>query len=175
MKIKMNTGRDAIAVALAAAYDAAANTGSRIGEVCALASTAYKGGEIPADDVEHIVTKVADAREWDGATLKVRSSEVRKVLGVYSTLPEGIARVREKSGGCNWQGALRLATLLKKHENKLKPALAAFYAKSEADKANYAGRASKALKAWYENARGDKRAKILSAAELLGLTLGVKA
>ncbi len=175
MKTKMNTGRDALAAALANAYDAAANTGSRIAEVCGLARTTYKGAEIPADDVEHITARVADARGWEGATLKVRASEVRKVLSVYNTLPEGIAHVREKSGGCNWQGALRLATLIKKSEGKLKPALAAFYERAENEKANYSGRVAKALKSWYENSRGDKRTKILAAAETLGLKLGVTA
>lgn len=173
--MKMKTGRDSIAIALAAAYDAAANTGSRIGEVCALASTTYKGREIPADDVEHIVKHVGESRGWEGGTLKVRSSEVRKVLSVYNVLPECIARVREKSGGCNWQSALRLSTLLKEHEGKSKLALAAFYTQEDKRKANYAGRAAKALKAWYENSRGDKRAKILAAAETLGLKLGVTA
>lgn len=175
MKTKMNTGRDAVAAALAGAYDAAANIGSRIAEVCGIARTAYKGAEIPADDVEHITKRVAESRGWKDATLKVRSSEVRKVLSVYSVLPEGIQHVREKSGGCNWQGALRLATLLKQNDGKLKPALAAFYEREENNRANYSGRVAAALKKWYENSRGDKRAKILAAAETLGLKLGVTA
>lgn len=177
MKNRMNTGRDAVAAALAGAYDAAANIGSRIAEVCGIARTTYKGAEIPKDDVEHIATRVADARGWKDGARKVRMSEVRKVLGVYSVLPEGIKHVREKSesGGCNWQAALRLATKLREHDGKLKPALAAFYKQREQEKANYSGRVAAALKKWYENSRGDKRVKILKAADELGLKLGVTA
>jgi hypothetical protein len=173
MKAKMNTGRDAVALALAHAYETAANTGSKIAEVCTIARTTYKGAEIPEADVEHIVSKVAESRGWEGATLKVRSSEARKVLGVYSTLPEGIEQVRAKRGACDWRSALKVATCLKKHDGKLKPAMAAFLTGSENDPVSPSGRAASALKRWYKVAKGDKKAKIIEAAELLGLKLGV--
>jgi len=169
----MNTGRDAVALALALAYDNAANTGSKIADVCAIARTTYKGKEIPEADVEHIVTRVAESRGWEGATLKVRSSEARKVLGVYSVLPEGIEHVRKTRGACDWRSALKVATCLKRNGGKLKPALAAFMADSDRDAVSPSGRVSSALKRWYKVAKGDKKAKIIEAAELLGLKLGV--
>ncbi len=173
MKTKMNTGRDAVALALIAAYDNAANTGSKIADVCTIARTTYKGAEIPEADADHIVSTVAESRGWEGATLKVRSSEARKVLSVYSTLPEGIEHVRKDRGSCDWRAALKLATCLKKHDGKLKPALAAFKATGDGNEITPAGRAASALKRWYKVAKADKRAKILAAAETLGLKLGV--
>jgi hypothetical protein len=168
------TGRDAIAAAFIAAYEQAANTGGKLAEVCTLARTTYKGKEVPEDDAEHIANTIADARDWEGATRKVRCSEVRKVLQVYPVLPEAIATVREKSGGCNWRDALKLATCLKKHDSKLRPALAAFNDGGGTAKATPAGATAGALKRWYKIAKGDKREKILQAASLLGLKLGIK-
>ena len=172
--MKSKTGRDAVVLAFAGAYEAAANIGSKIGEVCTIARSVYKGGEVPEDDANYIADKLCAARGWEGGVAKVRASEARKVLHVYTVLPEGIAAVKKQSGSCNWRGALMLATLLKKHENKLKPALAAFYADADEKKANYAGRVAKALKAWYEHAKGDKRKAIIDAASTLNVELGIK-
>lgn len=168
------TGRDAIAAAFILAYDIAENTGGKISEVCKLAAQTYKGAEVPADDAEHIANTLAQARGWEGNTAKVRKSEARKVLGVYTTLPEAIAHVRKERGACNWRDALKLSTCLTKHEGKLKPALAAFKTSRESGTSTPQGRAAGALKGWYKVAKGDKRAKILEAAALLGLKLGVK-
>lgn len=172
--MKTKTGRDAVVVAFVDAYSTAENTGSKIAQVCALARSAYGGDEVPKDDAEYIANSIAKQRDWNGDTAKVRKSEVRRVLSVYSVLGEGITSVREKIGSCDWRAALRLATLLKKHDGKLRPALTAFYVSGEERKANPAGRATGALKAWYKAAKGDKKAAILKAAELLGLKLGIK-
>lgn len=168
------TMRDGIVVAFCDAYANAEDTGSRIGQVCALAHKAYKGAEVPADDAQYISDSIARQRGWDGNTAKVRKSEVRRVLSVYNVLGEGITAVREKVGSCDWRAALRLATLLKKHGSKLKPALASFYEQGEARKVSPQGRAAGALKGWYKVAKGDKRAVILKCAEMLGLKLGIK-
>ncbi len=168
------TGRDAVVVAFIDAYSTAENTGSKIAQVCALAHTAYRGSEVPKEDADYIADSIAKQREWDGDTAKVRKSEVRRVLSVYSVLGEGIAAVREKVGSCDWRAALRLSTLLKKHDSKLKPALAAFYTQNEGHKSSPQGRAAGALKAWYKVAKGDKRSLILKAAEMLNLKLGIK-
>lgn len=174
MTVKITTGHRAIVAAFADAYEAAANSGSKLTDVCKLAKATYKGAEVPKADADMIVQALADSRGWDGDTAKVRKSEARKVLDVYSVLPEAIAHVKEKNGGCNWREALRLSTCLKKHELKLKPALAAFEAQGEGSKSTPQGRAAGALKGWYKVAKGDKRAKILEAAAILGLKLGVK-
>jgi hypothetical protein len=168
------TGRDAIAAAFIAAYETAENTGGKLAEVCMLARATYKGKEVPAADAEHIASTIADARGWEGNTAKVRKSECRKVLGVYAVLPEGIKQVREDRGGCNWRDALRLSTCLAKHEGKLKPALAAFKAQGDGPKSTPQGAAAGALKRWYKVAKGEKKEKILEAATLLGLKLGIK-
>lgn len=167
-------GRDAVVMAFVDAYATAENTGSKIAQVCAIAQTTYKGGEVAKDDADYIADSLAKQRDWEGDTAKVRKSEVRRVLSVYPVLGEGITSVREKTGSCDWRAALRLATLLKKHDSKLKPALAAFHAAAETRKTSAPGRAAGALKAWYKAAKGDKRAAILKAAELLGLKLGIK-
>lgn len=172
--MKAKTGRDAIAAAFIAAYEVAENTGSKIAEVCKLAQQTYKGKPVPDSDAEHIAETLATARGWEGNTAKVRKSEARKVLGVYSTLPEGISHVRKERGSCNWRDALRLATCLSKHDGKLRPALAAFTTQGESAKATPQGRAAGALKAWYKVAKGEKKAKILEAASMLGLKLGIK-
>lgn len=168
------TGRDAIAAVFIAAYDIAENTGSKLAEVCKLAQQTYKGKPVPDEDAEHIASTIADARGWEGNTAKVRKSECRKVLGVYNVLPEAIGKVREKSGGCNWRDALRLSTCLAKHEGKLRPALAAFEEQGGGPKSTPQGAAAGALKRWYKVAKGDKKQKILEAANLLGLKLGIK-
>jgi hypothetical protein len=172
--INTKTGRDAIAAAFISAYEVAENTGSKIAEVCKLASQTYKGKPVPEDDAAHIAEVLASARGWEGNTAKVRKSECRKVLGVYSVLPEGIEQVRKERGACNWRDALALSTQLAKHDGKLKPALAALATKRESGTSTPQGRAAGALKAWYKNAKSDKRAKILEAAAILGLKLGVK-
>jgi hypothetical protein len=172
--MKTKTGRDAVVVAFIDAYATAENTGGKIAQVCALARTTYSGDDVPKEDADYIADSIAKQREWTGDTAKVRKSEVRRVLSVYSVLGEGITAVRTKLGSCDWRAALRLATLLKKHEGKLKPALTAFYVSGESRKANPAGRAAGALKGWYKVAKGDKRAAILKAAEMLGLKLGIK-
>lgn len=173
MKVKLNTGRDAVALAFADAYTNAENTGGKIADVCKLAQAAYKGETIPDDDVSYIVDRVATAKKWDGASLKVRCSEARKVLSVYNVLPEGIQHVRETKGSCDWRAALRLATCLKKSEGNLKAALAAFELEREGSSSTPEGRAAGALKSWYKTAKPAKRAKILEAAQLLGLKLSV--
>lgn len=172
---KLNmTGHKAIVAAFVSAYETAENTGSKLADVCKLANATYKGKEIPDEEAQAMAQMIADARGWSGDTSKVRRSEICKVFGVYNTLPEGITQVRDKHGSCNWRDALKLATCLKKSEGKLKEALAAFGTKHESGTSTPQGRAAGALKGWYKVAKGDKRAKILEAAALLGLKLGIK-
>jgi hypothetical protein len=173
-KTKVTTGHNAIVAAFVSAYETAENTGSKLADVCKLANATYKGKEIPEDEAQSMAQMIADARGWSGDTSKVRRSEICKVFSVYNTLPEGITTVREKRGSCNWRDALKLATCLKKNDGKLKDALAAFEEQGEGNKSTPQGRAAGALKGWYKVAKGDKRAKILEAANLLGLKLGIK-
>jgi hypothetical protein len=168
------TGHKAIVAAFVSAYETAENTGSKLAEVCKLATATYKGREIPEEESQAMAQMIADARGWSGDTSKVRRSEICKVFGVYNMLPEGISQVREKRGACNWRDALKLATCLKKSEGNLKTALAAFETKSENGTSTPQGRAASALKGWYKVAKGDKKQKILEAATLLGLKLGIK-
>lgn len=167
-------GRDAVVVAFVDAYATTENTGSKIAQVCAIANTTFRGADVSKEDADYIADTIAKQRDWEGATAKVRKSEVRRVLSVYTSLPEGITSVREKTGSCDWRAALRLATLLKKNENKLRPALAAFHSQSEGRKSSPQGHVAGALKRWYKAAKGDKRALILKAAELLNIKLGIK-
>jgi hypothetical protein len=171
----MSTGIKAIVAAFVGAYEHAENTGGKLAEVCKLAHATYKGKEIPEEDAQAMAQQISDARGWSGDTSKVRRSEICKVFGVYNTLPEGIKRVRDERGSCNWRDALKLATCLTKHDNDLKTALAAFKEQGGGEsKSTPQGRAAGALKSWYKVAKGDKKQKILEAATLLGLKLGIK-
>lgn len=174
MKASKTTGRDAVVLAFVDAYVTSENTGSKLADVCNIAKQTYAGKPVPEDDAEYIVDRLADARKWSEASAKVRKSEARKVLGVYTVLPEGIEQVRKDRGSCNWRDALKLATCIAKHDGKLRPALAAFNAKQESGGSTPQGRVASALKGWYKDARGDKRAKILEAAALLNIKLGIK-
>src|SRR5690554_4144030 len=134
------TGRDAVVLAFSDAYAQAENTKSKIAQVCTIARQTYSGKDVPEDDVEYIVGKLAKVRGWTGSTAKVRKSEARKVLSVYAVLPEAIEHVRSKRGSCDWRAGMRLATCLKKSDGKLKPALAAFESQGESSKVTPQGR-----------------------------------
>jgi hypothetical protein len=170
----MNTGLKAIVAAFVSAYETAENTGSKLADVCKIANATYKGKEVPDEDAENIVQALCDARGWTEKSAKVRKSEARKVLGVYNVLPEGIKHLRDTNGACNWRDALKLATGINKHEGKLKPALSEFKKQPKDGGKGPQGRVAGALKAWYKEARGDKKQKILEAAALLNIKLGVK-
>lgn len=159
---------DKIVNAFAEAYAEVENSGGRVQNICAMANIRYRGHEVPVSDAKFIAYEIAKRREWEGDTAKVRRSEIRRVLAVYSVLSPAIIAVREKAGACDWRGALRLATLLRQHDGKVRPAVAAFFGQ-EARRASPKSRTESVLRSWYRRAKGEQRTAILKAAALLGL------
>ena len=165
--------KDAVAkvgAALANAYTSVEMSATHLETVCNVARSAYGGEAIPEDAQKAIVERMAQERgdAWSEETATVRKSEARKVLQAYSTLPEAIATVRE-DGPCDWRGGIKLARLIVKHEGDTAAAVEAYKAEGGGKKVTPEQRAAGALKAWFAKAKGEKRANIIKACDLLGL------
>jgi hypothetical protein len=157
--------------ALIAAYTSVETSGSLIEDVCKAAQSQYKGEAIPKADRDTILEALADNREWEGDSRKVRKSEAGAILKAYPALRETVKHVRENKGACSWNESLSLARCLNRSKLNVKQAIAAFNAGGTNKTASPSGRAAGALKAWFKVARGDKKAAILKAATLLGLEI----
>lgn len=167
------SGTEAIAMAFASAFEAVENSAGNIVQVCSVARATYRGEPVPRLDADTIVDEITKRRKWEGDTAKVRRSEVRRVLSVYASLGEAITIVRTRAGSCDWRAALRLATILRRNGGRVRPAVAEF-STQETKRVMPRTRAAGALKAWYRRAKGEQRAAILKAAELLGVDLGLE-
>lgn len=171
----LNTqARSAIVASFCNALDTAENTGSLVTQVCETAHKYLRGAEIEKDDSDSIVTDIAKARGWKDAALRSRASEVRVVLRAYNQLGEAIETYSKRANKCDWHTSMKLARRLNAGDSIKQAVLAAFTKASQSPKSTPQGRTAGALKAWYNAARGDKKAAILRAAELLGLRLGVR-
>jgi hypothetical protein len=170
----LNTqARSAIVASFCNALDTAENTGSLVTQVCNTAHKFLHGAEITKDDSDNIVADIARARGWKDAVLRTRSSEVRTVLSSYTQLSEAIEAYTARAHKCDWHTGIKLARRLKSGDS-IKQAVANAFAKStQSAKSTPQGRTAGALKAWFKDARSDKRTAILKAAEILGLKLGV--
>jgi len=162
---------NAITHALILAYSTVETSGSLINDVCKAAHAQYKGEAIPKDDRDAILESLADNRDWEGDARKVRKSEAGAILKAYPALPEMVKHVREKEGRCSWNDSLKLSRCYARAKGNVKAALAAFRKGSESAPVSVQGRAAGALKAWFKVARGERKANILKAAELLGLKI----
>lgn len=158
-----------VVLAFCEAFTAHETSGSRIADVCKAAHSMFKGKPVPEEAATEILDAVTAARKWEGNTAKVRRSECKRVLSVYSVLPEGIDFVRKRDGSCMWTDALRLATKIKANDGDLKKGIAAFDADSAGGKTSPKGRAAGALRSWYI---ADKKARpaIREAVALLRIT-----
>ena len=158
-----------LVTAFTGAFDSMESSGNLVTQVCDIASAALKGEEIPKEARSLIVSDIASNRGWKDKTLKSRSSECNVVLRAYVSLGEAVRVFTKRNNGkCQWHDSMKLARRLNAGDS-VQQAVAAAFAKSEAKTVNPAGRVAGALKAWYKAAKGDKRAKILKAAELLGI------
>ncbi len=158
-----------IVKAFVGALTSVETSGSLVTQVCDVARKALGGDEIPADARKLIVTDIAEARGWKDKALKARSSEVNVVLKAYNTLGEAVSLFTKKNNGkCQWHDSMKLARRINAGDSP-QQAVAAAFAKGESKAVNPAGRVAGALKAWYNVAKGDKKAKILKACELLGI------
>lgn len=154
---------------LSTTYASYETGGSLVTQVCDVANSALRGAEIPSVERKLIVADVAEARGWKDQALKARSSEVNVILKAYATLGEAVRLFTKKnSGRCQWHDTMKLARRINAGDSTAQ-AVAAAFMKSEAKAGNPAGRVAGALKAWYKASKGEKRAKILKACELLGI------
>ncbi len=168
-KIVSASVHNRIVTAFSSALATRESTGSLVTQVCDIANTALRGAEIPSAERKLIVADIAESRGWEGKTLKSRSSEVNVVLKAYAKLGEAVKQFTKKNEGrCEWHDSMKLARRLNAGDN-VSQAVAAAFVRGEAKAGNPAGRVAGALKAWYKASKGDKRAKILKAAELLGI------
>lgn len=167
------TARSAIVSTFVQALHACDNTGSLVTQVCDTANKYLHGAEISKQDTDSITNSIAKERKWKDKILTARSSEVRVVLRAYNTLPEAIKLYSARANKCDWHTSMRLARKLNAGE-KVSAAVRSAFEVAATKVVSPAGRTAGALKAWYNNAKGEKREAILKAAVLLGIKLGVK-
>jgi hypothetical protein len=147
-------------------------------QVCETARSVADGVALSTDDIDKItgdVAKLSHVREMKPRTRDNVVSRWRTVLATYASLPAAEKALRDRMGRASWHDAMALASKLRKGAT-VKDAVASVASimdgkKSEASKADNAKRTASALKAWLKNAKGDKRAAILKAGDLLGLKL----
>jgi len=168
------TARSAIVSTYVNALTSAENTGSLLTQVCEITTRYTKGAEMSDEDMKAIAVSIGKERGWKGLTAQARESEVRVILRASSELPEAIAGYTAKARKCDWHTGMKLARCINRGES-VKQAITQTYAKAQtsgqSQGSNPQGRTAAALKAWYKAAKGDKRAAIVKAVELLGLRL----
>lgn len=165
-----STAISAIASSFVDALSTNESTGSLVTQVCDTARKYLRGEPISDDNRADIVTKIASARGWKKNVLKQRASEVNVVLKAYDELPEAIKLLSTKNNGrAQWHDSMKLARRINAGDSVQK-AVAFALKKATNNTGNPAGRVAGALKAWWNDAPR-KRAEIIKAAQLLGLTI----
>jgi hypothetical protein len=173
-----SSDRARIARAVNAAVVEVGSSGTILARICSVAQEAAKGAPISSETLDAIM---ADVKRSDGVqALAPRTrdnvlSRYRTTLMVYDRLSDAIEAVKDSAGSITVHDAFALASLLRKGKS-IKDAAKMVSDKirgkrAEPTKADYAKRAASALKAWFENSRGEKRVAILKAAESLGLKI----
>lgn len=164
------TALSAIASSFVDALSTNESTGSLVTQVCDTARKYLRGEAMTDDDRADIVARIARARGWKKNVLKQRSSEVNVVLKAYDRLPEGIKLLSTRnSGRAQWHDSMKIARRLNAGDS-IQKAVAFALKKGSGVAVNPAGRVAGALKAWWNDAPR-KRAEIIKAAQLLGLTI----
>lgn len=130
---KVSKGASKVAAAIAKVYGVVAQGGNVITQCVTSAQSVYKGADIPKRDLSVIADTVARLRNWTPASAGPRKSEVRKILRVYTRLPEAIKAYTAKHDSFTWHTAVKLARCLNR-EPALRCALALMDASSKAAK-----------------------------------------
>lgn len=167
------TARSAIVSSFVDALSANESTGSLVTQVCDVARKYTKGEDISDEDRSAIVSDIAKARGWKGASAKSRTSECNVVLKAHATLPEAIDAYRAKAKRVQWHDSMKLARRLNAGDSVTQAVKAAFATGTQSKKSTPSGRVAGALKAWFKDEPRKQKA-ILEAAALLGIKLGVK-
>lgn len=180
MSVKIKTtnnlaARNAVVATFVNVLSSHETSGNIVTQVCNTAAKWFKGEEIDAATRASIITDIAVARGWKGDSVKVRSSECNAVLKAYTSLPEAVKLFANKNhGAVQWHNSLSLARQINKGESVTNAVKNALSNKPAGNKGTPSGRVAGALKAWFKDARPDKKAAILKAADLLGIKLGIK-
>lgn len=165
-----STAISAIAASFVDALSTNESTGSLVTQVCDTARKYLRGEPITDDNRADIVTKIASARGWKKNVLKQRSSEVNVVLKAYDQLPEAIKLLATRNNGrAQWHDSMKLARRINAGDTVQK-AVAFALKPGRSSQSTPSGRVAGALKAWWNDAPR-KRAEIIKAAQLLGLTI----
>lgn len=165
-----STARSAIVSSFVDALSTNESTGSLVTQVCDVARKYLKGDPMTDDDRADICADIASARGWKPKVLKQRKSEVNTVLKAYSDLPEAIKLLSTKNNGrAQWHDSMKLARRINAGDSIAK-AVAFAMRKGSGAQSNPMGRLAGAMKAAWD-AVPRKRAEIIKAANLLGLTL----
>jgi hypothetical protein len=165
-----STAISAIASSFVDALNTNESTGSLVTQVCDVARKYLKGEAMTDDDRASIVTNIASAKGWKRNVLKQRSSEVNVVLKAYHALPEAIELLTKRNDGrAQWHDSMKLARRINAGDSTQK-AVAFAMRQKQPGQGNPMGRLAGALKSAWE-AVPRKRADIVKAAQLLGVTL----
>lgn len=165
------TGRAAIARVMSDAYDNVANIGRNVVQtICSAVEKVYRGADIPKEDCDAIVDELATLRGWDEKSAKVRKSEARAILSVYSELPNAAAKLADKGKG-NWKDAVNLARKLR-DGSSTKDAIAALTAAPKHDAKSKKKRAAMLLKSLRKLGFKAIERNIVAIANELNLNIG---
>lgn len=164
----LNTStRSRLTAAFTTAYEAKENTGSHLHTVCEIAA---KAGEMDKEDHDAIAESVAAARKWKDKTRDSRMSEVRVILRASAKLPDAITALAAK-GQREWHVVMRAARKLAKGKSVKEAVAFALEGGGSGSSVPPSGRVASALKLWFGSTKGQKRADIIKAADLLGLSI----
>jgi hypothetical protein len=126
----VSRGAGKVAAAIAKVYGVVAQNGNVITQCVSSAQSVYRGAAIPKADLSVIADTVARLRKWTPTSAGPRKSEVRKILRVYTRLPEAIQAYCKKHDSFTWHTAVKLARCLNR-EPSLRQALALMDRKAE--------------------------------------------
>ncbi len=170
--ILSTSARSAVVASFVNAYATVENGGSLVTQLCETLSRHAKGETIPKADSDAIIASVSRERGWKGKTANSRESEVRIVIKSYANLGDAVVAIQKRMKSCNWHRVMKAARKLAKGESVPKAvAFACTEGATGKGKANPSKAAAGALKRWFEHSRGDKRANIIKACQLLGLDI----
>lgn len=111
-KLEVNKGAGKIASVMAKVYNAVGKQGNIITQICTSVASAYRGVDVPTADLRFIVDSVARQCNWGAKSIGQRSSDARKIIRNYATIPEAMELYAKKSDTFTWHEALKLTTKL---------------------------------------------------------------
>ena len=129
MAVSKQNVLNTISESLNTLYDNSLHASVPFCAMLALISKAYKGKEVPSEDVDFIATRIAVKQGWSDKAMKVRKSEFRTIFGQYQQAPEAIkkATLLVKSKGISFSACLKVCRALKQGKSITAAAQSALY------------------------------------------------